>query len=426
MRARLLIAFATSAVLLSIGLVYLFPAPPSRVVLAAAFKGTGFYYFGERYREALAPYLDVELRETGSVENLRLLQDKKSNVQLGFVLGGISNADNAPGLLSLGTIYRTGLWLIYKSANPISDLSELKHKKIALGPVGGSIRATGEKVLAAAGITSENSAWLSLGGDAAIGALREGEVDAVWTTGPADGPILREILRSPQVRLFHFINAEAYARRYPEFVRLDLPRGVLDLANNIPSQDMTVLAAPVRVLVRDDLNPQIVALFLHVMQRIHGRAGPLQKSGEFPTISDPEYVMAPAAIDYYKNGPSFVQAHVPLWLTPHVHRAIIFLATMLPLIWLIISGEPTLYRWIIRERARPLYRQLRVIERNLGILSSDAEAIALLVEIEKIDNEARLLKIPNRYADSLFSLKVHINLLRTRLNSRIAELRAQT
>lgn len=424
MQVRLLVALICIAALLSLSLIYLFPAPPSRVVLASAEKGTGFQYFGERYRDALSAYLNVETRETlGSVENLRLLQDRNSDVHLGFVLGGVSNADKVPGLLSLGTIYNVGLWIIYKAPAPIDNLSELKHKRIGLGPVGSGIRVTGEKVFAAAGITAENTELSTLGGEAAFSALREGKLDAVWTTSPADAPILREVLRIPDVRLFNFTNAEAYSRRYPEFVRLDLPRGALDIADNIPPQDITVLATHVRLLVKNDLHPRIATLFLQTMQALHSRAGPLQRAGQFPTAADAEYIMAPAALDYYKNGPSFLQTRVPLWLTPHVQRATIVLATMLPLIWLVISGEPKVYRWIIRERVRPFYRRLRVIERSLGTIGSEEEASILLATIETIDVETRVLKIPNRYADSLFSLKIHINLLRTRLTNRIAELR---
>ena len=86
-------------------LVYLYPAPPNSVTIATAFRGASFEFYGRRYKERLERLgLKVELRETaGAVENIALLQDPKSGVDIGFVTGGVSDASRAPDLLSLGT-----------------------------------------------------------------------------------------------------------------------------------------------------------------------------------------------------------------------------------------------------------------------------------------------------------------------------------
>ena len=58
------------------------------------------------------------------------------------------------------------------------------------------------------------------------------------------------------------------------------------------------------------------------MVEAHGGANIFQRSGEFPNSTDPEYPVAPAAIDFYKTGPSFMQRYLPLWLSVHAQRAI--------------------------------------------------------------------------------------------------------
>ena len=85
-----LIAAAATAALLYVCAFLLYPSS-SEVTLATAFKGTGFYYFGQVYRGALAKQkLRLNLRESiGGVENLRLLEDPSSGVQAGFALGGV-------------------------------------------------------------------------------------------------------------------------------------------------------------------------------------------------------------------------------------------------------------------------------------------------------------------------------------------------
>ena len=68
-------------------LIYFFPAPPSIVTIATAFKGASFDYYGRRYREKFAAAkVNLELRATeGALDNLKLLEDPDSGVQIAFV-----------------------------------------------------------------------------------------------------------------------------------------------------------------------------------------------------------------------------------------------------------------------------------------------------------------------------------------------------
>jgi TRAP-type uncharacterized transport system substrate-binding protein len=68
----------------SLALAYFIPTPPSKVVMATAFKGASFEYYGRQYQEIFArSHVELELRETaGAVENRKLLQDQNSDVQI--------------------------------------------------------------------------------------------------------------------------------------------------------------------------------------------------------------------------------------------------------------------------------------------------------------------------------------------------------
>ena len=147
---RLLTGLAAIAVVMasvSLILVYFFPAPPSTVTLATAFKGASFDYYGRRYKDRLArDHINLELRETvGAVENLSLLQDPYFGIDAAFIAGGISNGKQAPGLLSLGIIYNNAFWVFYSSSQSIEHLPQLKGKRIAVGPFGSATRQAAEK-----------------------------------------------------------------------------------------------------------------------------------------------------------------------------------------------------------------------------------------------------------------------------------------
>jgi TRAP-type uncharacterized transport system substrate-binding protein len=89
---------------------YFVPSPSSKITIATG--GTGVDYFGKRYREKLASVgLNVDLRATaGTVENFKLLSDRNSGVDVGFVTGGTSENSQASQLqasqlMSLGVIF---------------------------------------------------------------------------------------------------------------------------------------------------------------------------------------------------------------------------------------------------------------------------------------------------------------------------------
>src|SRR5262245_40181988 len=49
----------------SLALIYFIPAPPSTVIMATAFKGSSFEYYGGQYRKIFARFnIELELRET--------------------------------------------------------------------------------------------------------------------------------------------------------------------------------------------------------------------------------------------------------------------------------------------------------------------------------------------------------------------------
>src|SRR3974390_647422 len=129
--------------IVSLVLIYFLPSPPSKVVMATAFKGGSFEYYGRQYREVFARFhIELEPRETaGAGDNIKLLLDPNSDVEIALVVGGISDGKHSLGLLSLGTVFNLPFWIFYSSNEPFERLSQLIGKRIAVGPVGSGTRA---------------------------------------------------------------------------------------------------------------------------------------------------------------------------------------------------------------------------------------------------------------------------------------------
>jgi TRAP-type uncharacterized transport system substrate-binding protein len=410
-----------------LALSYFIPTPPSKISIAVTtIKGTTFEYYFQRYRERFArANVKLEPRESrGSVENLHLLQDAGSGVQIAFMYGHISDGEHAPGLLSMGVIYNSPFWIFYSSAEPLDRLSQLKGKRIALGPSGLATRQAAERILGTDGVTAETAIFLPIAGTDAVEALRDGKVDAYFIVAAPESPAIQTMLRMPNVRLMSFARAEALIRIFPDLVRLTLPQGVFDIAANIPPNDVTLIATTVRILIRDDLHPQIVSLLLQTLIKEHGGPGVFQRAGEFPTQTDPEYPMAASVSDFYKNGPSFIQAHLPLQLSVYLKRAIALLVAGIAIGFPLFSFAPKLYRGLVEYRLGAIYRRLRAIEARLQKDVTTAEVLTLEADLERVDREISNLGVPMQHSQLFFSIKSHVDDVRARLAARLVQTRS--
>ena len=420
---KMLAAILCVAGLTWLGMAYLIPAPPSQITIATSPQGEHYHILGTRYQGILSGTdIKVDLRLTdGAKENLRLLNDANSGVQIGFMQGGISNSRLAPDLISLGRLDHQIFWLFYPTGETITDLTQLRGKRIGLGAEGSGDRTVCEKILAVAGITYDNSTLVTVPSEHVINNLDSGGIDAVFRTFSPDSPILHTLLRGPQYRLMNFSEAEALTRIFPYLVRLVLPRGAIDLQRKLPTADTTLVATTNVLMVRKGVHPAIVDLLAIAISQAHSSPGLFHKVGEFPTETDPEYPMSQGARDFYKNGPTFLNWYLPFWMTNYAQRVIAVLVAVIAIVVPVFNYMPKLFLWFIHDRIRRLYRRLRIVDNALLAGVGASEMKALQTELESIVRAANI--VPMRSSELFFELKSHID--RTRGNFASAEARSR-
>jgi TRAP-type uncharacterized transport system substrate-binding protein len=150
------------------------PAPPRTLRMASGEAQGAHTLFAERYRAALARYgIELEIRHSrGSQENLALLRE--GAVDLALLQGGVVRAEDAAGLESLGSVFYEPVWVFLRAGLRAVHLSDLRGRRIDLGPEGSGTHLLASRLLEANGVTPESSRWLSLGGDAGPRALVAG------------------------------------------------------------------------------------------------------------------------------------------------------------------------------------------------------------------------------------------------------------
>lgn len=407
-----------------LALAHFVPAPPSTITFASGAAEGNFEHIAQRYRESLARHrVTLNLHPTkGSADHPRLIEDRNSGVDAGYVLGGNTDSKQSPGLMSLGRVTYNPIWFFYRGPETLDRLSQLKGKRI-----GGNFTAgLAAKILATSGINADNATLVTLAGPASAKALRDGEVDVIMPFGEVNTPLIQSLLRDPNVRLISLTQAEGLSRVYPYLSRLVLPQGVMDFEKNIPATDVSLIATTTAIVVRKDLHPELVYLLAQALMEEHGPAGLFHRAGDFPTQTDPEFPFAEQAHDFYKNGPSFMQRYLPFWMINISKRVVAVMLAAVAIILPLFNYVPRLYRWMIRERIARLYRRLRAVEKGMQPGQTAAEVEALQSDLESIERAVSILGIPIRHSDLFYALKIHINLVRARIASHLVEARSRT
>jgi TRAP-type uncharacterized transport system substrate-binding protein len=435
----LLVTFGPFIVLalVLLGLAYwvLDPTPPPKVVLATGTDQGAYAEFGKRYAQIMKGYgVTVELRATqGAAENLQLLRDAKSGVDIAFVQGGadelprVQDEDDST-LVSLGSLFYEPVWLFYRSeaaqrllkADALTALAQLQGWRLNIGAPGSGVPNLMTKLIEANRIDPAALTLVRKTATPAVVDLIAGDVDALVFASAPESLLVQMLLQTPGIALFDFGQADAYSRRFAFLAPVTLPRGVVDLARDLPPRDVRLVAPTATLVARKGTHPALIQLFVQAAQQIHGGAGWFQRKGEFPNATATEEPLAKEAQRFYANGTPVLQRYLPFWLANLIERMWPVLVTIVAILIPLSRMLPPLYQFRIRSRIFRWYAQLREVEDAVG----KRPAAELLGELDAIESRVESVTVPLSYADELYSLRSHIQMVGNRLRGLAAPVEA--
>ena len=415
----IVIASVLLIALIYIALAYRFilPTPPDTLAMTTGTERGAYAAFGERYRQILARErirLTV-LTSSGSVENLRRLNDKSLQVDAGFVQDGTGSPSEAKNLVSLGAICYSPLWVFYRSPETLADLSRLKGKKIGTGPEGSGVRKFAVSLLKASDAADPPTRLLDLSTAAANKALLEGVVDAVMIIGTEDNNLVRELLYAPEIKLMNFRQAEAYTRLFPALSHVILPAGILNLSQKMPPQDIHLLATTTNLIVRKDLHPALMYLLLDAAVEIHSNAGWLNKRGEFPSPREVDFPQSTYAERFYKSGRPFFLDYLPFWAATFVDRTILILVPAAVVLVPLIRSIPWIYSWRNRRKFYHWYEELKNLESEMVENPESEKMPEYDRRLDQIEASINKIRVPVAFFGEVYKLKEHVDLVRGKL-----------
>ncbi len=412
-----------AAGLIILAYLWLKPTPPKTVTLATGPAQSAYDEFGKRYQKALAAngIQVVLLPSEGSSANLQLLRDGKAD--LGFVQGG--SADIAEGdenaIESLGSLFVEPVWLFYRESAArgvtrtatLTSLSQLQGMRLNVGTPGSGVPSLMAKLFEANRVDTATLKLSQLAQTPATVAFLGGELDAIVFASAPESLMVQMLLQTPGVKLMDFAQAEAYSRRFPFLTPATLPRGVVDLAQDMPPANVRLIASTTSLLTRDATHPALLQLFAQAAREFHGKAGWFNRAGVFPSIERSEFPVSAEAERAIKGGKPLLQRWLPFWAANLVERMWLALGIIIAILLPASRIVPPLYEFRIRSRVFRWYAQLRDIEARAD--TDPASGDDLLAELNALDDKAGKINVPLSYADELYALRNNIHLVRKKL-----------
>src|SRR5262249_34577413 len=175
----------------------------------------------------------------------------------------------AENLMSLGRVSNQPLMIFYRGETK-QLLSQFKGLRLDIGPDGSGANHLARTLLTANGIKDgDGTAYVDTAADDTVRALNEGRIDAFFAMGDSTPSALtRQLLRTPQIHLFSFTQADGYVRRFAYLGKLLLPKGALDFGENIPQEDVQLIGPTVELVARDSLHPALSDVLLEAAREV--------------------------------------------------------------------------------------------------------------------------------------------------------------
>lgn len=396
------------------------PAPPGTLTLGTGTEGGAYFAFGERYRDILArENIELVLKpSSGSVDNLDALTIGEADVA--FIQGGVAPRPPTKGLAALASLFQEPLWVFMRAdsldgEDVPSRLDQLRDYRLAIGESGSGTLQVVLDLMINNDIGPADATLLKIGGRKAVEAIKAGDVDAAFFVASPEAGIIQELLRNPKIRLMSFERAGAYLQNYRFLNAVTLAEGSIDLSTNRPTRDITLLAPVASLVAREDLHPALVDILIEAAKKVHRTGDIFTSSDRFPATDHLDFPLNDEARRYLAAGPSFLQRYLPFWGANLLDRMAVLLIPALTLLIPMLRVLPPIVDWNTRRRVCRYYGELVDIEMQAGEGLSQEQYQKLSWRIDRIEAKAARLQVPTSRMDLLYTLRVHIDLIRDKV-----------
>jgi hypothetical protein len=242
-------------------------------------------------------------------------------------------------------------------------------------------------------------------------ALLDGRLDALALVAHAQHPAVARLNREPNIHVMSTRLNRAAASQRGAVHAVALPQGALDVRNNLPGTDTSMLAVYTHLLASPKLPTATQELLWDVASNIHEQAQFLTRQGEFPMMLDD------LGASFQRKDRQMAQMLLPYWWA---QLAELVLFAVLPIVLcavFLFSIFPRLFERRFDASLQQFYGELAFLQADLGSeVTGVPKAIARLQEqIEDIERRVMQLQLPENQIHRWYTLRQHVELTRKQI-----------
>jgi uncharacterized protein len=416
-----------TAASLGLGMLMMGPSPPRRIKMATGQPTGAYARYGQEYQERLKKLgLGVDLVNTnGSIDNLQRLI--KGEVDIAFVQGGtykvVKDQDPDRKLRGMVAVYLEPLWIFYRDKEAAQRLSDFQGKSISIGPTGSGTEAVGKELLEKHGIDEKNSKIVNLTNADARKRLEAGTLDVAMFVSSYESRDIQDLLKSKHdVKLMNFHRYDtAHSRQFPYLQPVKVAEGLIDIKENIPREEVTLLAPAAMLVCRADLHPNVVEQVLKTAKAIHSPGNLMDAPNRFPTLEGVDLAIHESAETYMKSGESALSRLLPYWGVRLILQGRILILPLLA-VWLpFLKILPMVYNYRVNVLLKKHYKVLRDVE---SAIAQATNSVDLRDRIDVLDHlrsamESLSRKVPAQMQRDIYNWRLHISLVHNEAVARL-------
>lgn len=290
--------------------------PPRTITIETGPVGGSYADVATKYGNIMREHgIHVVLRP--NADSLDIINDVEragSGVDIGFTAQEVRR-EQFPNTAAAGAVELQPLFVFYNiGMGAIATPTNLRGKRIVLPPERSATSEVALRVLRLFDITPDNTRVTYLPLADAARALAAGDFDAgMFLLAPSNAFVV-SLLNNDNLRLLSMAEGKGITRQLPFLRTTIVPRGSYDLKQDVPPEDVELLAATVNVVVRKDIHPAVLYTLLDAMAAVHHGATLISDAGAFPSVVGTDLLPHPLALEYAKSGLPWVYRSLPLWL----------------------------------------------------------------------------------------------------------------
>lgn len=211
------------------------------------------------------------------------VNDPKSKVDIGFIAQDL-NEIKYKNVTSLGSIILEPLFIFHRKDISAKSPADFKGLRVAVSPVNSGTRVVTEQILEIYGVNELNTKFYPYTLSESANALKDGTIDVAFFLQPANNKTISELGKNPKLKVMSLNQAVALTRKFNYLYSATIYAGGFDLKNNLPEEDVKVIATPVTIVAKNNLPQSVVSAISLILKEEFRNPNIVSDTGTFPTM----------------------------------------------------------------------------------------------------------------------------------------------